>query len=204
MRITGADPAATLPVLKTSRLALRPLRRGDAGAIERLAGDWAVARFTASVPHPYAEGMGAAWLSSLGKAGPHSDEIVMAIERRFRRSFMGCIGLRRGEDGRSGDLGFWLGRRYWGNGFMSEAVAAFLGFAFADLGLERVEAAAMPENQPSIRVQEKMGFAFHRREMRPAPARGGSVAVEVRVLERGAFGRAGHDPAAADRAGCNG
>src|SRR5581483_9830756 len=102
MRITEADGDAPAPVIETARLILRPLRRGDVPEIERLAGDWAVARFTASVPHPYEEGMGAAWLASLERAGPAAGEVVMAIERRRRRLFMGCIGLRRGADGVSG------------------------------------------------------------------------------------------------------
>jgi 8-oxo-dGTP diphosphatase len=184
MRITEADAAPTSATVQTQRLILRPLRQGDVPEIERLAGDWSVARYTASVPHPYEPGMGAAWLASLERAGPGAGEIVMAIERRFRHLFMGCIGIRRGDDGVSGDLGFWLGRPFWGNGFMTEAVQAFVGHAFDGLGLQRLEAAAVPENRASIRVQEKTGFAYVRREMRLAPARGGSVEVEVRVIER--------------------
>jgi RimJ/RimL family protein N-acetyltransferase len=184
MRTTEAEAAPAPLLIETSRLILRPVRQADVPEIERLAGDWSVARYTASVPHPYEEGMGAAWVASLERAGPAAGEIVMAIERRFRHIFMGCIGLRRADDGVSGDLGFWLGRPFWGSGYMSEAVAAFVAYAFETLGLYRLEAAAVPENRASIRVQEKTGFAYLRREMRAAPARGGSVEVEVRVLER--------------------
>ncbi|PTM59737.1 GNAT family N-acetyltransferase [Desmospora activa] len=55
-------------------------------------------------------------------------------------------------------LGYFLDHRYTGKGLMGEAVQEVLDFAFAEGGLHRVEASVMPDNQPSIRLLQKIGF----------------------------------------------
>jgi ribosomal-protein-alanine N-acetyltransferase len=55
-------------------------------------------------------------------------------------------------------LGYWMGAPYAGKGFMSAGVRAVLGFAFDSLGLNRVEAACLPNNNASIALLEKVGF----------------------------------------------
>jgi ribosomal-protein-alanine N-acetyltransferase len=58
----------------------------------------------------------------------------------------------------SGVLGYWMGARYAGQGYMSAAVRAVVGHAFDTLRLNRVEAACLPHNAASIRLLEKVGF----------------------------------------------
>lgn len=58
----------------------------------------------------------------------------------------------------SGHIGYWVGARYAGQGFMTEAVTLLCRYAFNTLKLHRVEAACIPENNRSIRVLEKAGF----------------------------------------------
>ena len=65
--------------------------------------------------------------------------------------------VRRGTTQRA-VLGYWLAEHETGNGYMTEAVRAVLGFAFRELKLHRVEAASIPENVPSVRVLERAGF----------------------------------------------
>ena len=55
-------------------------------------------------------------------------------------------------------LGYWMGERYAGMGFMTEAVGAVLPFVFDTLGLHRIHAAFLPDNLASRRVLEKNGF----------------------------------------------
>ena len=59
---------------------------------------------------------------------------------------------------RRAELGFALGRAWWGQGYAREAVEALLGFAFGRLNLHRVEADADPRNDASIRLLERVGF----------------------------------------------
>jgi ribosomal-protein-alanine N-acetyltransferase len=55
-------------------------------------------------------------------------------------------------------LGYWIDGAHQGQGFMSEAVAATLAFAFTEARLHRVQVAIMPRNAASLRVMEKIGF----------------------------------------------
>lgn len=58
----------------------------------------------------------------------------------------------------SAQIGYWIGERYAGKGYMLEALRLVVGHAFGRLGLHRVEAACIPGNERSIRVLEKAGF----------------------------------------------
>lgn len=66
--------------------------------------------------------------------------------------------VRRGVS-QAGSLGYWMSQDYAGQGYMTEAVASIVRFAFADLRLHRVEAACLPHNEASRAVLEKCGFA---------------------------------------------
>jgi ribosomal-protein-alanine N-acetyltransferase len=59
---------------------------------------------------------------------------------------------------RSGHIGYWIGERFAGQGFMSEALGLLASYAFDGLTLHRIEAACIPGNARSIRVLEKAGF----------------------------------------------
>jgi ribosomal-protein-alanine N-acetyltransferase len=63
-----------------------------------------------------------------------------------------------------GTLAFYLARAYWGLGLASEAGAAFVSFAFKDLGLSRLVATVQVGNNASVRVLEKLGFSLHHLE----------------------------------------
>ena len=58
------------------------------------------------------------------------------------------------------EIGFWLGRAYWGNGYMPEACKAVMKECFETLGFEKLWCAHSTVNSKSKRVQEKCGFAF--------------------------------------------
>lgn len=58
----------------------------------------------------------------------------------------------------SAQIGYWIGERYAGQGFMLEAVNLVIRFAFETLRLHRIEAACIPDNARSVRVLEKAGF----------------------------------------------
>lgn len=57
-------------------------------------------------------------------------------------------------------LGFDLNRNYWGNGFMSEAIAALMDYWKEEFALNRIEALVMPENSSSVRLLIKNGFEY--------------------------------------------
>jgi ribosomal-protein-alanine N-acetyltransferase len=68
------------------------------------------------------------------------------------------IGNIRQGVAQSGQIGYWIGERYAGRGYMVEALLLLVRFAFDTLRLHRIEAACIPENSRSVRVLEKAGF----------------------------------------------
>jgi [ribosomal protein S5]-alanine N-acetyltransferase len=78
-----------------------------------------------------------------------SDEVVMGG--------IGLSNIRRGV-AQTGSLGYWIGEPFARHGFMTEAVAAIMDFAFVDLRLHRVEAACLPNNEPSRLLLLRSGF----------------------------------------------
>src|SRR5690606_19690028 len=88
MPTTGAERPVEPPHLETERLILRRPVPGDAPAIQRLAGEWEVARYTARIPHPYPEGAAERWIAALAD----EDDMVFAVERRDDGAFLGCCG----------------------------------------------------------------------------------------------------------------
>ena len=61
------------------------------------------------------------------------------------------------------ELGYWIGKPYWNNGYATEAGKAIIKHAFKDLKLSRVWCGYYEGNEQSKRVQEKLGFKFHHR-----------------------------------------
>jgi len=68
------------------------------------------------------------------------------------------LGLVRRGVAQACTLGYWMGQRHAGKGHMSEAVRGAVHFAFSELALHRVEAACLPNNEPSRRLLERVGF----------------------------------------------
>ncbi len=74
------------------------------------------------------------------------------------------------ERGDECELGYWLGKPFWGRGYMPEAAGALLRRGFADLGMNTIWCGYYDGNQKSKRVQEKLGFIYHHtRQDAPVP-----------------------------------
>lgn len=134
----------------TRRLRLRPLKPGDAGRIAALAGDLDVARMTARIPYPYLPEQALSWIETLAEG-----EFVRGIFAR--RRLVGACGYTRAGNG-SAELGYWIGKPYWGRGYATEAARALVEQGFGEAGLDRLTCGHLVDNPASARVIEKLGF----------------------------------------------
>ena len=175
----GAD------VLATERLTLRPVASQDLKAIVALAGDVEVAQWTVSIRHPLSEAEVKVWLASRSAKG----ERAFAILLKGTGQLIGVVGITVLADGDKAEIGYWVGRPYWGNGYATEAVRRVLLHGFGALGLAEVEATVFPGNDRSIQVLTKIGFAETGSGRRDAPSRGGDREVIVYTLTRADFAR---------------
>ena len=177
--------------LTSERLRLRPLHPADAPAIAEQVNDWDVVRYTTSIPFPYDRGMAddfiasqiKRWQAWSGKSLPE-EEVAFAIERLSDHRLVGCIGLQPAESGGGLEFGYWLGKRYWGEGYATEAVGRLVRFGFTDLDLTEIWGAAVPTNDASHRVMEKNGFTIVGAGERPSDVRGHPLPVIIRKLTR--------------------
>jgi RimJ/RimL family protein N-acetyltransferase len=142
-----------IPNLETTRLKLRAPRRDDVKAIVRLANDRRVAENTARVPHPYTADDAEQFVAAVNRqSGEATFMIVLDGEA------IGACGAEAREGG--AEIGYWLGRHYWGRGYATEAVRAVIDHAFGDLGHDVLQAGARVSNPASRRVLEKCGFQW--------------------------------------------
>jgi RimJ/RimL family protein N-acetyltransferase len=149
---------ADRPTLETARLILRPFTLADAPEVQRLASDRAIASTILSIAHPYEDGMAERWISSHQAKWERGAQLHLAITRRADRALLGNVLLYLTAAHRHAELGYWLGRPYWGHGYTSEAAAAMLAYAFTVLDLHRVFAEHMTRNPASGRVLQKIGM----------------------------------------------
>jgi RimJ/RimL family protein N-acetyltransferase len=156
------SPPRPLPRIDTPGLCLRPFRSGDAPEVQRLAGDAEVALMTASIPHPYPDGIAEQWIASHAPAWRERREVHFALENQESGLFLGAIGLVLAPE-RAAELGYWVGRPYWGRGYATEAALAVVAYGFRDLGLEHIQARVLVRNPRSARVLEKTGMGHERR-----------------------------------------
>ena len=147
-----------IPTLETERLVLRPFSLDDAPAVQRLAGDRAIAATTLAIPHPYVDGMAQDWISKHQTYFDQGKGITFAISRKRDGSLLGAMSLMRLEAGHQAELGYWIGRLYWDQGYCTEAGEAVLLYAFAELGLVRVHCHHFARNPASGRVMRKLGM----------------------------------------------
>lgn len=146
------------PTVETARLILRPCCMEDAGDIYRLAGDREIAYSTMLVPHPYEFSEAERWIGTHQEIFESGQGVTFGIERRADAAFIGTIGLTIFEKHRSAEIGYWIGKPFWGNGYCTEASLAVLKYGFQQRGLHRIHGKCYSRNPASGRVMEKIGM----------------------------------------------
>ena len=143
--------------IKTQRLVLRELKLDDAAAFSKLAGDYDISKMTGSLPHPLPL---------------YSAEFkIMTLRRQKQRGLaypyaitidggelIGVMDLFRSASDAILEIGYWIGKPYWGQGLSTEAAKGIIDEAKETLGVKALLAGAFADNQGSLRVLEKLGF----------------------------------------------
>jgi [ribosomal protein S5]-alanine N-acetyltransferase len=147
------------PTLQTSRLLLGPFDPADAADLQRLAGAREIADTTVSIPHPYELDHALAWIGHQRRESVRGRTTNFAVRLVPGSPLIGCAGLRDidGEHSQA-ELGFWIGREWWGHGYAREAAAAVIRFGFEQLGLNRIYAHHMARNPAAGKVLLHVGM----------------------------------------------
>jgi RimJ/RimL family protein N-acetyltransferase len=147
-----------LPTLEAVRVRLRPLQPRDVDGLYEVFSNAEVMRYWSTPPLPDKDA---------------AEQLVAEIIRDVASGKMMKWAIARISDDRSigtatlfnpdlsngrAELGYALGRQYWGQGLMGEALQTLLTYAFEVLELRRLEADVDPRNAASIRTLERLGF----------------------------------------------
>ena len=124
-----------------------------------MAGAREIADTTVSIPHPYDLDHALAWIGHQRRESVRGRAINFAIRLFPESQLIGCAGLRDIDpEHLQAELGFWIGREWWGKGYAREAAAEVLRFGFEDLGLNRICAHHMVRNPAAGRVLVHIGM----------------------------------------------
>ena len=147
--------------LITERLILRPWEESDAESLYEYAKDPQVGPIAGWPPHTSVEDS-----RDIIKSVLAVNETYAICKRQDNRA-IGSIGLMRGEQSNldipedEGEIGYWIGVPFWGQGYVPEAVRELIRHGFEDLKLNRIWCGYFEGNDKSKRVQEKCGFRYH-------------------------------------------
>jgi ribosomal-protein-alanine N-acetyltransferase len=151
---------SSMPRLTTDRLLLRPFTDADAPAVQRLAGDRAIAATTLLIPHPYPDGVAEEWFAGHEPSWEQGTGLALAITQLETADVVGAVGLTISPEHRCGELGYWIGRPYWGRGYGTEAARATIAFGFESMNLNRIEAHHFHTNPASGKIMRKLGMTL--------------------------------------------
>ena len=148
-----------MTTLETDRLFLREFEEDDLQAIHEYASDPKVVRYMGWGPNTEKDTQKFLQRAFEQQRNQPRTDHDLAIILKAENHLIGSGGLYIGNPiHKEAELGYSLNRRFWGQGYATEAARAFVAFGFEELGLHRVYATCDPANVASARVMEKIGM----------------------------------------------
>lgn len=144
--------------LETDRLILRPWREDDAEELYKYASDSDIGPLAGWPAHTSVENSREIIKTVL--SAPETYAVCLKDDGKP----IGSIGFHRKDLAENDDeyeLGYWIGKSFWGQGLIPEASREMLRYAFEELGMSRIWCGYYDGNIKSKRVQQKLGFVYH-------------------------------------------
>jgi len=172
-----------IPRLQTERLILRALRPEDFEEYARFMADPDVMRYLSGDPLSRAD----AWRSMASVMGHWMlrGYGMWAVERKEDGAFIGRVGMHNPEGWPALEVGWTLGKDYWGKGYASEAARAAMHYAFATQPVDSMISVIDPGNIPSQKVAARLGET--RGERREIPHNGKIFTADIWSITREAW-----------------
>jgi len=146
-------------IIKSEKFILRPFRKGDEKSLRMNINDYDIYKFTERIPYPYTL-KDANWWIKYCKSEKAKKKLIFAIE--IEKEVVGCVALESIEWHRA-EIGYWLSKKYWNNGIISDAIKIITNIGFKNLKLKRIYADVVANNKASIKVLEKNGYKYEGR-----------------------------------------
>lgn len=144
------------PKIKTERLILSQLKEEDLPFVVDYLQDKIFSDLTSNIPYPYRQEDAEFWLKMSKEAFEKGSGFTFAIRDKDEK-IIGAIGLHDRGEGKA-ELGYWMAKTYWNQGFVTEAAKAVLDFGFKELTFNKIFATHFLHNPASGKIMEKIGM----------------------------------------------
>ncbi|EON72586.1 GNAT family N-acetyltransferase [Lysinibacillus sphaericus] len=145
-------------MITTERLVLRLFQTSDAEAVATLCNNYHIYKNTLYLPYPYSLNDALSWMEHHYDNFMGDQSYEFAVTDKDSGEVLGAIALSNNPSFNQGELAYWIGEPYWGNGYATEAAQAILQFAFKEKKLHKVFARYFSSNPASGKVMEKIGM----------------------------------------------
>lgn len=166
--------------IEGKRITLRSLRKSDEFWVAKHANDKEVARYI-TLPHPYSLRDAKKFIkkskNELRKSKPK--EICCGIELKENKKVIGVMSFVIDWKNENAEVGYWLGREYWGRGLAREALLLLLEYGFKKLKLKKIYARVHEPNVRSAKLLERVGFKIEGKLREHAKYRFGNKRLDV-------------------------
>lgn len=145
-------------MITTERLVLRLFQTSDAGTVAKHCNNYNIYKSTMYLPFPYSLDDALSWMEH------HYDNFMedlsyeFAVTDKETGELYGAIGLSNNKHFNQGEIAYWIGEKYWGKGYATEAAQSIVKFAFEEKKLHKVFARYFSSNPASGKVMEKIGM----------------------------------------------
>lgn len=111
------------PIIKSDRITLRQISKSDAESICKHANDKLVSRYMVCLPFPYKIEDAYSWIKNCHRVNRTKSNIMWGIEDNASGIIIGGMGIHHIDyQNKNAETGYWIGRKYWGNGLMTENI----------------------------------------------------------------------------------
>ena len=146
--------------LESNRIRLRRLKLSDAKSIATLAKSRKISRYT-FIPYPYTSTDAIKFIRVCHGQYRNKKFFNFGIELKETGEIIGMMSIvQLSQKYHNAEIGYWLGKKYWGRGIAREALEILLKHCFVELKLHRVYAHVMHPNTASAKLLKKAGFKF--------------------------------------------
>lgn len=144
--------------ITTKRLKLRLFQISDAATVTKLCNNYNIYKNTLYLPYPYSIEDALSWIEHHLNNFNANKSYEFAITDKESGDLYGAIALSNNQKFKNGEIAYWIGEEFWGNGYATEAAQAILQFAFDEKQYHKVFARYFNSNPASGRVMEKLGM----------------------------------------------
>ena len=149
--------SSKFPSLETERLVLRQFEHSDRKRLKEIANSEHIANGT-FIPFPYEDEFAVDFIESQFRDYKNGNLVNYAVVLKGPDLLIGSMGISIDNKLNEGEIGFWIGVEYWGNGYCTEAAKSVLNYGFAKRKLDRIYAFHFSDNIASGKVLIKIGM----------------------------------------------